>query len=282
MSELFMRFPGGRAKALTLSYDDGVEQDIRLLDIMKKHGLKGTFNLNSGCYAEEGTVYPKGQIHRRMTQAKVTEVFAQSGQEVAVHGLTHPWLEQLPDHMMMRELVEDRENLENQFHTIVRGMAYPFGTFDDRVVECVRRAGIVYARTVISSHSFQLPADWLRLEATCHHNDPKLFELTEQFVSGSPNRHSWLFYLWGHSYEFEADDNWNVIETFAQQAGNREDIWYAANIQIYDYVQAWRRLEFSADGRLVYNPTATEVWFQANGRIYSVKPGCSVNCGENA
>lgn len=282
MADLFMRFPEGRAKALTLSYDDGVEQDIRLLDIMKKHGLKGTFNLNSGIYAEEGTVYPQGQIHRRMTASQVTKLYAKSGQEVAVHGLTHPWLEQLPDHMMMRELILDRENLENQFHTIVRGMAYPFGTFDDRVVECVRRAGLVYARTVISSHKFDLPSDWLRLEATCHHNDPKLGELTEQFITGNPERHAWLFYLWGHSYEFEAKDNWNVIEEFAEKVGSRSDIWYATNLQIYDYVQAWQRLEFSADGRQVYNPCVTEVWFQKNGRIYSVKPGCSIECGKPA
>lgn len=279
MADLFMRFPEGRAKALTLSYDDGVEQDIRLLDIMKKHGLKGTFNLNSGIYAEEGTVYPQGQIHRRMPASEVTKLYAESGQEVAVHGLTHPWLEQLPDHMMMRELILDRENLENQFHTIVRGMAYPFGTFDDRVVECVKRAGLVYARTVISSHKFDIPSDWLRLEATCHHNDPKLGELTERFIAGNPDRHSWLFYLWGHSYEFEANDNWNVIEEFAESVGNRSDIWYATNLQIYDYVQAWQRLEFSADGRRVYNPSVTEVWFQKGGRVYSVKPDCSIECG---
>lgn len=280
MSDLFMRFPEGKAKALTLSYDDGVEQDIRLLEIMKKHGLKGTFNLNSGCYAEEGTVYPEGHIHRRMSASKVTELYTKSGQEVAVHGLTHPWLEQLPDHVMMRELVSDRENLENQFHAIVRGMAYPFGTFDDRVVECVKRAGLVYARTVISSHKFDIPTDWLRLEATCHHNDPRLKELTQQFVSGNPERHSWLFYLWGHSYEFEANDNWNVMEEFAESIGNRDDIWYATNIQIYDYVQAWQRLEFSADGRRVYNPSVTEVWFRKDGRIYSVKPGCCIECAK--
>lgn len=39
MSTAFMRFPQGRAKALTLSYDDGVEQDIRLIEILNRHGL---------------------------------------------------------------------------------------------------------------------------------------------------------------------------------------------------------------------------------------------------
>ena len=96
MSGIFMRFPGGRKKALTLSYDDGVEQDRRLMQIMDAHGLKGTFNLNSGEYAADGTVYPKGQIHRRMSEKEVTELYAGSGHEVAVHGLTHPFLEQLP------------------------------------------------------------------------------------------------------------------------------------------------------------------------------------------
>ena len=42
-----MLFPGKKRKVLTLSYDDGVEQDIRLVEIMKKHGLKGTFNINT-------------------------------------------------------------------------------------------------------------------------------------------------------------------------------------------------------------------------------------------
>ena len=66
MGSIFMRFPYGKSKALTLSYDDGVAQDIRLIEIMKKHGLKGTFNINSGMYAPEGTANPEGKgITRR-------------------------------------------------------------------------------------------------------------------------------------------------------------------------------------------------------------------------
>lgn len=273
MSGIFMRFPGGRKKALTLSYDDGVEQDRRLMQIMDAHGLKGTFNLNSGEYAAEGTVYPKGQIHRRMSEKEATELYAGSGHEVAVHGLTHPFLEQLPGNVILQEVVKDRENLENQFHTVVRGMAYPFGTYNDQVVECLKMAGIAYSRTVESSHNFKIPTDWLRLPATCHHNDPKLMELAEEFVNEAPKRDSWMFYLWGHSYEYEVNDNWNVIEEFAAYAGGHEDIWYATNLQIYDYVQAYQRLEFSCDTRLVYNPSAIEIFLEKDGELNSVKPG---------
>ncbi len=273
MSTPFMRFPQGKAKALTLSYDDGVEQDIRLIEIMNRHGLKGTFNLNSGLYAPEGTVYPQGQIHRRMTKEQVTALYTGSGHEVAVHGLSHPWLEQLPEHMAMWEVLKDRENLENQFHTIIRGMAYPFGTYNDTVVDCLKRAGIAYSRTVISSHRFKIPEDWLRLEATCHHKDPELMPLTKKFAEEIPQNAPWLFYLWGHSYEFDMNDNWNVIEEFAAYAGGREDIWYATNIQIYDYVQAYQNLQFSADGTQVYNPTATVLYFRKSGKDYCVQPG---------
>ena len=39
MASIHLRFPEGKAKALTLSYDDGVEQDVKLLKIMQQYGL---------------------------------------------------------------------------------------------------------------------------------------------------------------------------------------------------------------------------------------------------
>lgn len=276
MPDLIMRFPKGKAKALTLSYDDGVEQDIRLMEIMDKNGLKGTFNLNSGLFAPEGTIYQEGTFHRRLTSSQVAKVYTDSGHEIAVHGLTHPHLEKLPDHMVMHELLKDRENLENQFHTIVRGMAYPFGTFNSATVDCLKKAGLVYGRTVISSHSFDIPENWLLLEATCHHDDPELMNLAGKFAEETPEWDPWIFYLWGHSYEFEVHDNWNVIEEFAAFIGGRDDIWYATNIQIYDYIQAYQRLEFSVNGKRAYNPTTTELFFEKwenGGKKYSILPG---------
>jgi peptidoglycan/xylan/chitin deacetylase (PgdA/CDA1 family) len=276
MASIFLRFPKGRAKALTLSYDDGVEQDIKLLELMNKYGLKGTFNLNSGLYAAEGTVYPKGQIHRRMTEKQIAETFKNSGQEVAVHSLTHPFLEQLPDHMVVTEIIKDRENLEAQFGTIVRGMAYPFGTLSDNVVRALQACGIVYSRTIISTNDFRIPTDWLRLTATCHHNSPELQNLAKKFVEDKVTRAPYLFYLWGHSYEFEADDNWKVIEDFAEFISKRDDIWYATNIEIYEYIDAYNRLIFSVDGRHVKNPSNTKVWFEYLDRIIEVDAGAMV------
>ncbi len=276
MSSLYMRFPGNKAKALTLSYDDGVEQDRRLISILDKHGIKCTFNINSGLFSPEGTVFEKGQIHRRMTEKDAVALYKKSGHEVAVHGLTHPFLEQLPTNIAAHEIIQDRNNLEQLFDTIIRGMAYPFGTFSDDVVEILKASGIVYSRTVMDTADFRLPTDWLRLPATCHHNHPELNALTERFTTQSPMSAPWLFYLWGHSYEFEADDNWNVIEEFSKRIGGRADIWYATNIEIFDYMDAYHRLIFRVDASMVYNPTALTLYFAYDNQSYQIEPGATL------
>ena len=269
---MILLFPGGLRKALTLSYDDGVEQDVRLMAILDRAGIKATFNLNSGCFAAPGTVYPPGQVHRRMTEQQVLSLYGGSGHEVAVHCLTHADLTNLPREGMVREIFTDRMNLERLFGGMVRGAAYPYGACSDEAVEALRACGIRYCRTVESSRDFQIPRDWLRLRPTCHHGDPQLTALCDRFLARNPFR-SELFYLWGHAYEFEAEDNWRVIEEFAARMGNREDIWYATNIQVCDYVTAYRALAVTAAGDRVWNPTALPVWLEEKGRTICVAPG---------
>lgn len=260
--KIFMSFPNGMKKALTLSYDDGVDQDIRLVEILNRYGLKCTFNINSGSYAPEGNVYPEDRINsRRMSLSQAQALYKNSGHEVAVHTLTHPRLERLPMPNITYEVLQDRLNLEKQYGCIVRGMAYPFGTYNDQVVDCLRACGIAYARTVVSTEKFDIPTDWLRMPATCHHKNPRLMTLAQQFLDSKNSETPKLFYLWGHSYEFDQQNNWNVIEDFAALMGGREDIWYATNIEIYDYVQDYQRLIWSADGRMVHNPTSRALFF---------------------
>ena len=276
MQYMRLRFPSGKAKAFTTSYDDGVQQDVRLIEIMRANGVKGTFNLNSGCFAAEGTVYPAGQFHRRMTEAECVKAYAGSDIEVAVHASTHPFLEAIPTASAMMQVVKDRQELEKTFGCIVRGMAYPYGTYSDDVVDILRLAGICYSRTVETRLNFDIPTDWLRLGATCHHNNPALFDLCDKFVNDKPNREPWLFYLWGHAYEFEVNDNWNRIEDFLAKIGGHEDVWYATNIEIYDYIQAFKSLIASVDGKIIMNPTATDVWAEIDGRTLEIKAGQAI------
>ena len=269
---MFMRFPEGRARALTFSYDDGVVQDIRFVGLLNRYGMKGTFNLNSGCYAPENPDPPKPT--RRLSKSEINELFGDGRHEVAVHSLTHPFLDELTPAAVAYEIVKDRENLERQFGRIIRGMAYPMGTYNDEVVATLRQCGILYARTVESTEKFKIPTDWLRLPATCHHNHPRLMELAKSFVEKDSSRLPQLFYLWGHTYEFDDRDNWHVIEEFCDYMGGREkDIWYATNAEIFEYIQDYERLVWAVDMSQVYNPTCRTLWFERQGKICSVAPG---------
>jgi hypothetical protein len=184
-------------------------------------------------------------------------------------------MERLKKPQVLMELLEDRRNIEKQYGTLARGMAYPNGIYDKMIVEAVSDCGFSYGRTINSTEDFCFPENWLTLHPTCHHNNPRLMELARSFVENVPRyiSQNWMFYLWGHSYEFDNDVNWNVIEEFAAYIGDRDDIWYATNIEIYDYVKAYEALRVSVDGDIVQNPTATDVWFRHNKQTYCIRGG---------
>ena len=257
----YIRFPDFKLKALTFSYDDGVRQDKRLISIMKKYGLKGTFNINAGLFSAEYTGVEKGQ----MTRQEALDLYVGSGMEVAIHGYQHFSLSEVDTALAINDIVTDRKGLENIFGKIIKGMAYANGAYNEEIIGLLRKIGIRWARDAGGTETFDLPTDWMQWRGTCHHNHPRLMELAKTFVEEKTHWYYWarqlkLFYLWGHSYEFDNNDNWNVIEEFAEYVGNRTDIWYATNGEIYEYLQACERLEFSIDGNFVYNPSAIDVY----------------------
>ena len=245
MNIRFNCYKDGKHKVMTMSYDDGRIHDLRLLEIFNQYGIKGSFHLNSDKLGKDRYVSPE-------------QIAAYEGHEISVHSLTHPFLERISDEELVNEIVEDRKNLETLCGYPVRGMSYPFGTCTSELIGKLRTLGMQYARTVKSTGNFNLPADFMEWHPTAHHCDPKLMERLDKFKAF---KHPMpLFYLWGHSYEFPDMDNWHVIENFCAAAANDPDVWYATNIEIFDYVTAMRGLRFSADRTMVYNPSATDVW----------------------
>lgn len=221
-------FPNGKMKALTLSYDDGVEQDRKLIEILNRYGIKAAFNLNSGVQTRANGFQKGDLLIRRMNVSGLPELYA--GHEIAVHTLTHPHLENMDEETVVNEVTQDKLNLERIFGRRVYGMAYPFGTFNDAVVEAVGRCGMGYARGVKSTLAFDIPRELLTFQPTAKHGEPSLMELAESFIKMKPSRPQ-LFYLWGHSYEFDVHNNWNIIDDFCRLMANRDDIYYATNAQ---------------------------------------------------
>jgi peptidoglycan/xylan/chitin deacetylase (PgdA/CDA1 family) len=221
-------YPQGKMKALTLSYDDGVEQDRKLLEILNRYGIKATFNLNSGIQSGANCWNNDGIIIRRLNIQTLPELYA--GHEIAGHSLTHPQLETLDEETVSNELGQDKLNLERIFNTQIYGMAYPFGTYNEAVINAVRRSGLRYARGVQCTRSFDIGQELLTFQPTAHHNDASLMELGETFIKLKPATPQ-IFYLFGHSYEFDIDNNWNLINDFCRLMAGRDDIYYATTAQ---------------------------------------------------
>lgn len=274
IEEKYMRFPEGKCKALTFSYDDGVSADIRLLMTFEKYGLKGTFNLNSDRFDCK-------EWHDRMDEEQTYNTFKNCGQEIALHGARHVFLTKVPLCEAVKEIVDNRAYLENKFNTIVRGMAYAYSGFNDDIKRVLKDLGVAYARTTVSTGSFALPEDFFEWNPTCHHNDKDIKDLCEKFFNTTPLtegklRESRLFYIWGHSYEFDDNDNWDIIEDIGKRVSASDDIWLATNIEIYEYITAYKNLVFSLDGERVYNPSAIPVWIELRRKTYKVGAGQTV------
>ncbi|MFC4402221.1 polysaccharide deacetylase family protein [Gracilibacillus xinjiangensis] len=260
MPQITMSFPEGKHKVLTMSYDDGKAADQRLVEIFNNNGIKGTFHLNSGLLG-------KGD---RIPESEIEKLY--QGHEISAHTVTHPTIARSPKTQLIEEVIEDRKVLEKIAGYTVRGISYPNGSYNQAIKELLPHLGIEYARTVNSTESFAMPDDLMEWNPTCHHNR-NLTKLADDFVNLHKKQYLYMFYVWGHSYEFDHDQNWTIMEEFCQFIGNREDIWYATNIEIVDYLHAFQNLRFSADSQFVYNPSAMSVWLSIDERITAVKGG---------
>ncbi len=280
----FPRFPGGRDRAFTASYDDNLTFDRPMLEIMERYGIKCTLNINDAFLTDD-------QAHRLPPEDTRALVDA-GGHEIAQHcdhhiapGLTSPCT-------VMREVLEGRQGLERRFDRIVRGMAYPDsgireigrGIRYETIRRILQDAGVVYARSLGGDNDrFQLPTDWYNWIPTAHHDHPQILEWIDAFLSAdlaqkpSKGQAPLLFYMWGHSYEFNTHQNWAHLEEICRRVGGHDAVWYATNIEIYDYLAAYAALIFNVDETKVYNPGRMPVWFVADKQPYCVQPGETIH-----
>lgn len=263
----FDRYPGGKQFAVTFSYDDGNTADLRLIEIFDKYNLKATFNLVSGRLGHETVV----------TEDDVKKYYARH--EVACHGQNHLHLERMPVEMQLSEILGDRRALERVTGKIVRGLAYPYGTSDGDTVTAAKACGIAYARDIHSTKGYSTPSDFMAWHPTCHHLDAE--PIAAKFIESATDANQlWikggLLYIWGHSYEFDRNNNWDLIERICSRVSGIDGIWYATNIEIYEYLTAQRALVFSSDMKTIHNPTSTNVWISLDGEPVEIAAGHTV------
>lgn len=203
------------SKFVTFSFDDGVGQDIPFVKELNKYGFKATFNINTGIQTRaNGWVNEGVEIHR-MNIKGLKELYA--GHEVASHSLTHPFLEKLDEETIYNELYYDKKNIEEIFDSEVAGMAYPYGTYDDRVIKIARDLGIKYARTAGTSMNFSVGGDLMKYKGTCHFSNTEIFNLIDKFDALPESEERQVLYIWGHTYEFDVLKKWGLLSEILER-----------------------------------------------------------------
>lgn len=270
-----MLFPGGRSKALILSFDDGRDADRRLVKLMNKYELVATFHLNSN----------KLGTKDYLTREEVRDLYR--GHEVSVHTLNHPDLTKLSGNEVIYEVTEDRRELERLTGGLVRGMSYPFGNYNDTVVEIVSGLGIEYSRTVKDTYGFGIPDNFLEWHPTIHQfakafdkpgdtiNDNKeladFYRIVDNFLKTDNLS---LLYVWGHSFENESPgDRWTEMEKFFKMVANNPGTCYTTQIALVDYIHAFKNLKFTVSKSIATNLGSIDVYIKINNKIFLIPGG---------
>ncbi len=228
----------GKKKAVTFSFDDGVLQDLRVVAIMNKYGIKGTFNLNSGYLGAAPRVDVYGSTREVIQASKVKEAYA--GHEIAVHTLTHPDLRYVSEETIKRQVEIDKKLLEELVDYEIVGMAYPMGYVSEekKEIKVLKETSIRYARTVNATRNFDLQTELLEFNPTAHWNATGADELIDEFLALETDKPQ-LLYLWGHTYEIDWNDERvagnmteEKFEKMCRKLAGREDIFYGTNKEV--------------------------------------------------
>ena len=256
-----LTYPEWKYKALTFSYDDAGLADRRLVEIFNKYGMKGTFNVSSNRLGY-GNFLPAEEL---------AKLYA--GHEIASHGKNHKNMPTLSLEEQDKEIADDLSALSLIAGYPVRGFAYPYAKTSAAVIDNLQKNNVYYGRICDATGDFRLPEDFMSWRPTAKHTQ-SIDKIAEKFKDYKP----WggvisLCYIWGHSYEFNRDNNWGVIENFCKKLSNHPDIWYAANLEIYRYLTAYRNITSSMDCSKLYNNSAETLYLMVNGEKIRLAPG---------
>ena len=218
-------------KAVTFSFDDGVESDKKLIELFNKYKLKCSFNLNSGKLESSDTWDYNGFLVKRPIPFDKN---IYKGHEICTHGKLHLKANELNEKELYEEFDEDVSNLKELFNTEITGAAYAFGVYSDEVVNHLKNIGICFARTVKSTHNFDIQTDLLRFNPTCSFSDSEIFNLSEKFLTSNPDTPQ-IFYIWGHSYELDGNDLWEHMERLCKMLSGKDDVLYGTNTEVFRY-----------------------------------------------
>ena len=232
----YIKFWNGKKKAITFSFDDGVTQDVRMIKMLDKYNLKATFNINSNALGMKRTLEEQGYLikHDKNNPEDVREIY--KNHEIASHTKDHHNLTLLNTEGILDQVVPDLKKLSDLAGYEVFGFAYPCGGVnnDDRTAEVLKTlTSVKYARTIESTHCFDVPKNMFRFDPTVYFVEDCLFDVVNEFLNSKSDKPQ-LLYIWGHTYQLDPGIaiSWEKFEKLCKLIANRDDIFYGTNREV--------------------------------------------------
>ena len=260
-------YPQGKRKAFNITYDDGVMQDLRFVELMNRYGLKGTFNLNSELMRTGfAWIHPNGMEVKRLDVDTARWLYR--GHEIASHTLTHPYMHDLSEEALMRQLGQDKHDLEEMLGVEVAGFAVPFDYYSPMIADCAKRCGFEYARMSEFSRNYTPCRDYWFWKTGFYHIEPGL----ESFVAGflETDEELAVCQIVGHSYDLDAERLWGTMDGILRRVSRDPEVWSCTNLELVRYLKSMEQAELR-DG-VIRNHSDNELWFEADGRVICLPP----------
>ena len=251
---------GTPKKYITIRMDDGITQDARMMEIMRKYGVDCcTFYVNTGLYGANwawvGQAFNRPDVtHIRYTR-KELESGIYDGFDVESHTLSHPSLKNYSERQVTNEVKRDAANIEKIFGYRPVGLAWPGGDTEwneQNILTILETTNIRYGscttrNTQMGLGKFSLPQYFMTWYPTCGFSDADSLTLLNEFIAADCTE-DMLFYVWGHGYELDIFNTWDkfetMIRTIAEAAEKDDSIVLVTNAEFYqlfkDEIPAWK------------------------------------------
>lgn len=222
-------------KYFTLSLDDGTYEDEKMIELLKKYGVKASFCVNTGLMDGNDVIEVAGNWRRMdFDYAKDNEVYR--GFDVISHGFKHKELTFLSDAEIVSEIKNDAEKIKELTGAYPVGFAYPGGTayYNGYITDIMLSSTDVrFARDTDDTYSFGLPENFMAWKPTCSLLDGKLTSVIEKFVNAEATE-DMLFYAWDHSWAITAYNAWDKVEKLFTALSERDDVIFVTNTEFYE------------------------------------------------
>lgn len=136
-----------REKYIIITVDDGYKDNYEILfPLLKKYNMKAVIFYITGVDHNTWTMKECGEKRFDLMGKKEVQEMDESGLvEFGGHTLTHPRMPELTNEELIKEIVENKRDIENIIGKEIITFAYPYGHISDRVKKAVKECGYKYS-----------------------------------------------------------------------------------------------------------------------------------------